>query len=166
MSVATEFPPVVTIPERARTATAPRLPGSRGHLSLVPSSRPESAPLTKREAVRVSTVLNPTTHRSAQTSVASSPLRLTRLGTIALALAVAAVGASLLIVAHLSIGSAATPRGDIHSATVTVQAGDTLWSIAREISPDRDPRVVVDQLVSRNHLASVDLTPGQMLRVA
>ena len=44
----------------------------------------------------------------------------------------------------------------------TVQAGDTLWSIARRVAPGRDPRAVVDQLIADNHLHG-DLQVGQAI---
>ena len=34
--------------------------------------------------------------------------------------------------------------------TYVVQPGDTLWSIAQELRPSDDPRVLVDELASRN----------------
>jgi len=40
-----------------------------------------------------------------------------------------------------------------------------LWSIAARVAPGRDPRAVVDNLRSLNHLQSVALTPGQTLKV-
>jgi len=48
---------------------------------------------------------------------------------------------------------------------VTVQPGDTLWSIAQRAEPKADPRLVVDQLRKANHLNSVVLSPGQTLKV-
>ena len=45
-----------------------------------------------------------------------------------------------------------------------VGAGDSLWSIAARIAPQRDPRAEVADLQRVNHLASTDLTPGQILR--
>jgi len=47
--------------------------------------------------------------------------------------------------------------------TYVVQSGDTLWSIARRISPERDPRPVVDELSSR--VGGQGLRPGQQLDV-
>lgn len=40
----------------------------------------------------------------------------------------------------------ASPTGDVY----VVQPGDTLWSIALQIAPDTDPRVVVDRLRELN----------------
>ena len=49
-------------------------------------------------------------------------------------------------------------------ATVTVQPGDTLWSIATRLAPQRDPRAEVADLQQLNHLGGGPLVPGQVLR--
>jgi hypothetical protein len=102
-----------------------------------------------------------TLHRPSERSVAA-PLRLTRRGVVALAVAVAGLAIGLVAVAWLSAPATlvATPRPDI----VTVQTGDTLWSIATRIAPTRDPRDEVAELQRVNHLAGVDLSAGQLLR--
>jgi Tfp pilus assembly protein FimV len=46
----------------------------------------------------------------------------------------------------------------------TVEAGDTLWGIARRVAPGRDPREVVDQMVRDNQLDG-SLQVGQRLLV-
>jgi hypothetical protein len=46
----------------------------------------------------------------------------------------------------------------------TVEAGDTLWGIARRVAPGRDPREVVDQMVRDNRLHG-SLQVGQQLLV-
>jgi hypothetical protein len=43
-----------------------------------------------------------------------------------------------------------SPRGLVANQEYIVQPGDTLWSIATEIAPDRDPREVVDALRAAN----------------
>lgn len=48
-------------------------------------------------------------------------------------------------------------------ATVVVQPGDTLWSLAAEIAPDTDPRITVDRLVGLN--GGAPLVPGQVLEL-
>jgi nucleoid-associated protein YgaU len=93
----------------------------------------------------------------------AAPLRLTRRGVLVLALAVAALAAGLVLTAWLSAPSAPAARpGQL--ATVTVHDGDTLWSIATRIAPDRDPRAEVAELQRRNHLVGVELIAGQVLR--
>lgn len=94
---------------------------------------------------------------------AAAPLRLTRRGVFALSVAVAALAAVLVWAAWLSAPSAGAERP--HQPTsVTVHSGDTLWSIASRVAPERDPRAVVAELQRRNHLRGVDLIEGQVLR--
>jgi Tfp pilus assembly protein FimV len=145
MSVATEFPPLVHIPDRARSAVlAPR--AVRGsHLSVVRVA----SPLTSAPAVTP--------------SVAPAPLRLTRRGLAVLTMAVISAAAVMLLVAHWSASSPPAPAAG--SSVVTVQPGDTLWSIARSVAPGRDPRDVVDHLMASNHLKSAALSLGQTLKV-
>jgi hypothetical protein len=50
-------------------------------------------------------------------------------------------------------------------AEVVVAPGETLWSIAERVAPDRDPRIVVDQIRRINDLPSGDVQAGQTLRL-
>ncbi len=93
----------------------------------------------------------------------ASPLRLTRLGVLVLALAVAGLSVALVLTAWLSAPHAPAGRSS-QPAAVVVHDGDTLWSIAARIAPGRDPRAAVADLKRRNHLEGVELTPGQVLR--
>ena len=45
-------------------------------------------------------------------------------------------------------------------ATVVVQPGDTLWSIAADVAPDADVRITVDQLVALNGASPIVAGPG------
>lgn len=47
--------------------------------------------------------------------------------------------------------------------TRTVMAGETLWSIANDITDGRDARDVVDDLIQLNNLATASLQAGQQL---
>ena len=95
----------------------------------------------------------------------NSTLRLTRRGRVA----VVALLALLLCAAFLmgrSGASAATDTGARPSYTqTTVQPGETLWSVAKRVAPKHDPRALVDELRSLNHLTSGTLTVGQQLLV-
>ncbi len=44
-----------------------------------------------------------------------------------------------------------------------VRFGDTLWSIARRISPSADPRPIVDAIAHSNAVAPGSLVPGQTI---
>mgnify|MGYP002654886518 CR=1 FL=1 len=46
---------------------------------------------------------------------------------------------------------------------VTVQSGDSLWSLADVYAPNQDPRDWIAEVVLLNALSSVDLTPGQQI---
>jgi nucleoid-associated protein YgaU len=135
MTVAPEFAPLVSVPERAR----PFVPEAPARLASV-------------------TVLHPP-----RTVAATPPLRLTRRGVLAIAAAVATLGGLLVWLAALS----APERGAAPAApqAVTVRVGDTLWSIATRVAPDRDPVAEVAALQRRNHLVGADLAPGQVLRI-
>ena len=45
----------------------------------------------------------------------------------------------------------------------TVEPGDSLWSVARRVAPDNDPREVVEQIRRLNDLNSADIQVGQQL---
>jgi nucleoid-associated protein YgaU len=119
----------------------------------VPSAPPTVPPR------RLATV---TALRPPSTPPAVAPLRLTRRGVVALTLLVGVLGLGLVWVGRLS---APAPAPGAAPHTVTVQPGDTLWSIARQVAPQRDPRAEVLALQRRNHLSGPQLTPGQALRV-
>ncbi|QYF90735.1 LysM peptidoglycan-binding domain-containing protein [Arthrobacter sp. PAMC25284] len=51
------------------------------------------------------------------------------------------------------------------TVTVTVQAGESLWAIAGAVSPERDPRDVIADIVQLNNLEAARVMPGQQLFV-
>jgi LysM repeat protein len=187
MSVATEFSSTVFDPRRAGESSPPMAPARRPRLRLVPPAQgcvPGSRRVggSRRGAVRVagSVQLAPAARRSVTALEASRsegiaagqfearPLRLTRRGVVASAVGVVLVGGLLLLVAYLSAGSAGVPAprpAAVPGSVVTVQPGDTLWSIAGQVAPGHDPRRVVEQIREVNHLSSASLTPGQTLKV-
>jgi hypothetical protein len=164
MSVAPELPPVVFIPERARTTRPTASPRSdRPWLQLVPDCHVVAPERVIDTGAPVGALIGP---QSADRS-ALAPMRLTRRGTVVASLAVGLLGGVMLVVAYLSL-PAATERAvpaAVPNSVVTVQSGDTLWSIAQSVAPNRDPRAVVADLQSRNHLSDVALSPGQTLKV-
>lgn len=73
-----------------------------------------------------------------------------------------------LVVAGFTLGrgsSQAAVHGHQARHTVTVQAGDTLWSLAARVAPHSDPRDVVDEISSLNDLSSASIEPGEQLVV-
>lgn len=92
-------------------------------------------------------------------------LRLTRRGRLLLLVTLVAV-----LFGAFSLGRAATQAapvaGEAGPAAVTqatVQPGDSLWTLARRIAPENDPRDVVAQIRRLNDLTSSQLQPGQSL---
>ncbi len=144
-----------------RCASPPGAPRSRARLSLVPAPPPVRAAVRVPAPVPVGTPRSPRSGRP----VAPPPLRLTRRGrrVVAGLAAAIAVGTALLVAALLDGGSGGLRlAGD---SSVVVQSGDTLWSIAVTVAPERDTRAVVDAIVAANHLPGVDLVPGQVLQL-
>jgi predicted Zn-dependent protease len=53
-----------------------------------------------------------------------------------------------------------------HYATVVVQPGDTLWSIASAHTPSSsDVQDTIDRITEVNHLSGASISPGERLRV-
>jgi LysM domain len=54
----------------------------------------------------------------------------------------------------------------IARSTYVVRDGDTLWTIARRLAPESDPRPIVDILATTNGIDAGELVPGQTLVVS
>lgn len=100
--------------------------------------------------------------------VPSTRLRITARGRRVLAALVALPVAAAIAFAALSGGSALASgertAGDAFT-TVTVQPGDTLWSIAGEVAPDADPRDVVAEIAKLNVISGGVIEVGQHLAI-
>ncbi len=106
-----------------------------------------------------------------QVSSSSAPLRLTRRGRIVL------IGVPLVLLAVFllslsgffnSPAKASDSTADLAvtpTVTVTVQPGQSLWSIAGAVDPGRDARDVVADIVQLNNLSAGSVLPGQQLFV-
>lgn len=115
------------------------------------------------------------TRRSGSNPVSAAaspaPLRLTRRGRVVL------IGVPLILLAVLllslsglfnSPAKASDSAGDLAvtpTVTVTVQPGQSLWSIAGTVAPGRDARDVVADIVQLNNLSAGAVLPGQQLFV-
>lgn len=64
-------------------------------------------------------------------------------------------------VADASVEGGAAPV----TATVVVAQGDSLWSIARSLSNDQDPREMVQRIRELNGIGDWPIVPGQRLVV-
>ena len=121
--------------------------GSRGHLRLVP----DLEPIRRAEA-------------------APPRLRLTRRGRFVLIGMPTMLGvAALLLLAGLftaPVMASGTAAADaVQGQTVTVLDGETLWGLAAELAPERDPREMVAEMIEVNNLATSNLEPGQRIFV-
>jgi LysM repeat protein len=95
-------------------------------------------------------------------------MHLTRRGRLLVLLALVGV-----LFAAFSLGrsaSQASPRVDAAPARLqpaveqlTVQSGESLWTLARRVAPERDPREVIAQIRTLNELTTTQLRPGQQL---
>ena len=98
-------------------------------------------------------------------------LRALVLSTVTVVLAVALVLAWVTVAASVAPGASAgagaagvasgAGAGEVRrSVAVVVAPGDTLWQLAREHAPDRDPRSVVADIVELNDLGSTGVQAG------
>lgn len=69
--------------------------------------------------------------------------------------------AALAVMIALSRGA----QGGGTGASVVVQPGDTLWSIAAQRYPSDDTRARVDEIEQLNHLSSPVIEAGETLRL-
>lgn len=96
-------------------------------------------------------------------------LRLTARGRLLLAWLAALPAVIALSVAVISGGSALAGVDDGAAAgsfaTVTVSAGQSLWSVAEQVAPGSDPRDVVDAIVRLNGLQGVTVAAGERLAI-
>lgn len=140
---------------------------ARGRLAAVPPAGRDRAlaigfldPPTVAPNVAPSNVV--LLHQPSGRSIAA-PVRLTQRGVAALAGVVAALAGALVWFAAMS--APAAPAGAVRGpASITVRPGDTLWSIATRVAPERDPRAEIAALRGLNHLVGVELRAGQVLR--
>ena len=102
---------------------------------------------------------------ASQHSTTHPHTRLTRRGRVLLLALLVAV-----LFGAFSLGRSASQAAPPSAASaaqqherITVQAGDSLWSFARQVAPDRDPRDVVATIRDLNDLTSAELSPGQQL---
>lgn len=74
--------------------------------------------------------------------------------------------AAAAVFAFLRPGAGSTDVGQVETTTVVIEAGDTVWALARSIDSGADPRALVDTIVELNGLRSgSDIRPGDVLLV-
>jgi hypothetical protein len=155
-------------PPRARTAAERRAAARIVPLRLVPDygiGSPGEAERVDRESTRREPVVKAervvTVHRRPRPRVTRSTgvAVFWRRRLIAAALGLGIVLAATHAGAALGGTTTTTPERSPHVQRVIVQPGDTLWSIARKLAPDMDPRIVVDKMVAAR--GSADVQPGE-----
>ncbi len=112
------------------------------------------------------TASRPATRRAA--SAPSPRLRITARGRAVLATLIALPVITVLgLLALFSGGSALASLGSSSAEFdyVTVQAGQSLWSIAETIAPSADPRDVIAEIRSLNQLETSSVQPGQRIAI-
>lgn len=115
-------------------------------------------------------VLNP---RPARPSMPSfTPVHLTRRGRLlrSVLLMVLMAATAFVLVGRVALATGASlPAGSASSGPVTVEVtvrdGESLWLIARRVSPGADPREIVARTRELNHLRTNMIHPGQLLVV-
>ena len=114
--------------------------------------------------LRTSVPATRTTYVAARPAAAS--VRLTGRGRIAVVAVALAVLTTLAIVFGSAVVASNEAPVEGTVTTVTVQPGQTLWSIAAEARPDADIRATVDQIVRLNALEDgAELPIGATLAV-
>ncbi|MGI8627989.1 MAG: LysM peptidoglycan-binding domain-containing protein [Geodermatophilaceae bacterium] len=162
----------------SRTWTPPPAPAldPPAHLRLLAPAAVEPEPSTSLRA------LAPLEPAVARISQSTGRLRLTvrarRLLAGLVLLSAAAVGAIAVDVLSAVIPAGPTsyvaqeapyigaaPGGLVPAAasSVTVESGDTLWSLAERLDPQADPREVIAAIMTLNGLDTPTLQPGQVL---
>lgn len=91
-------------------------------------------------------------------------VRLTRRGRLLLLLALLALLLTAFTLGRTGDSQAAT-EGAVRApyASTTVHEGETLWAVAKRVSPGHDPRALVQQIRTLNHLPTAAVQVGQQL---
>jgi LysM domain len=97
--------------------------------------------------------------------VRRSHLRMTKRGRAVLLTLVASPLVVVALVFGINAGGATATSSSTPLAKVTVVGGETLWSLAKQVAPNADPRDVVADIMSVNRLTSADIQPGEQLAI-
>lgn len=95
----------------------------------------------------------------------AAPLRLTARGRRLVVVLLLLLAVGVVAVAEAVLGSGGTGLELMGTASVVVEPGDTLWSIARDVVGERDVREVVDVIQLLNGLDDAAIEPGQVLQL-
>ena len=110
-----------------------------------------------------SSAMSSTVNSAVNSAPAMTRLRLTRRGRAVVAALVSLPLVIALVSMAINGGGATATSGDAVIETVTVEAGESLWSVAAQIAPASSTADVVADLIAVNELSSAELLPGQVL---
>jgi hypothetical protein len=108
-----------------------------------------------------------TAYRTANAGARAPRLHITRRGYVLLTVLVALplVFAAGGLAVNGGGAAASDSAASVTFAHVTVQAGESLWQVARQVAPSADPRDVVSDIVHLNQLSSAVVQPGQSVAI-
>ncbi len=90
---------------------------------------------------------------------------MTRRKRLTLMPAIALVALSLMVALPTLSGMRLYAAGTQRYTSVTVNPGETLWSIAAAHTGSSDVQETIDRIIAANHLHGVTLQPGERLRI-
>lgn len=111
---------------------------------------------------RTSEVKRPTAARVTRAGE-RTPVRLTRRGRLAVLTLLVAVLFGAFSLGRAAPQAAPVGRTQPLPVQITVQPGESLWTVARRVAPDHDPREIVAQIRRLNDLTTWELRTGQQL---
>lgn len=152
-------------------AVANRLPTAREDRDALPrvgdAIRVWSS--TPQRRIPTSAAAGPAAFQAPPSHSADTPVSLTRRGRFLFIGLPIALGVIALILLGAFLTSQATAGESAPSTTATIEVsvvpGETLWELAIEHAPERDPRVVVAEMVELNNLHSSLVQAGQRLLI-
>ncbi len=150
--------------QRSHLESATRVPATRVTATRVTATRVPATrvPATRVPATRVPARVRPAGRASVGSPAVDAPsaaaFRRRRVAAGVLGLGL------VLVTAHAAdavVHGSATRVSNVQAVHYRVHRGDTLWSIARAVAPNDDPRAVVDLLVQAH--GSAVIQPGDVI---
>ncbi len=131
-------------------------------VTAIRTTEPRSFELRSFEPSSIDPRTPASVEASSAPSVSRTRLRITPRGRAVLSVLVALPFIVAILLAVLNGGVAAADQGG-STVTVTVSAGQTLWSLAEAIAPEANPADVVADIVAVNALDGGAVQAGQTL---
>ncbi|MDP9496076.1 MAG: LysM peptidoglycan-binding domain-containing protein [Actinomycetota bacterium] len=100
---------------------------------------------------------------AARLAAPRAALRLTRRGRAAVLLALVALLLGAFAAGRTASQASQEPEQRSVLSQTTVQRGESLWTVARRVAPEQDPRQVVVALRRLNSLPTAQVQAGQQL---